>query len=148
MYFGKVIRYLMTDPDSSGRRSCATEKNFGPGGRYFSSSCRSFFFGKEDSYLLIFLKLLAGLMIFRANRLVVWSPQIVFWNQSWFEIHKVSFCILSVWNVFDTSSPANWHVFWKIVVGKWHFLLDLGWSLFREHVNFRGGNKVDFESYM
>lgn len=33
--------------DSSGRRSCATEKNFGPGGKYFSSSCRSCFFLEE-----------------------------------------------------------------------------------------------------
>lgn len=51
MYFGKVIRYPMTDFDSSGRRSCATEKNLGPGGRYFSSSCRVF--GREDYYFTV-----------------------------------------------------------------------------------------------
>lgn len=76
-------------------------------------------------------------------------PKLCFGIKAGSKSTRVSFCILSAWNVFDTYSPTNWHVFWKIAFGKWHFLLGyMGWSLFREHVNFRGGNKVDFESYV
>ena len=34
--------------------------------------------------------------------------------------------------------PQNYHNPWKLMVGRWHFLLE--WSLFKWHANLKGGN--------